>query len=198
MNNEFCNVDCIDVLPQFDAIDICNLSDSFRSGEITKIILGVCNLTFTDILDPAEWTAHKTAGLISIPFMGNGNIGETTYKNTVRVGTTDVSSGARKPFEFMTKLVDNVAQTEWALFNDLHDTRTNLGVMFLNGDGHLILDPDWTTGTNPLVAQGLININQVFGGEADGQMEYRIKGEMTEDRSLKIVKLPQSVLDILK
>lgn len=192
-----CNPSCLTALPTFDAVNDCDLQKSFASGEIAQLILGVCNLTFTDILDATEWTTKKTANLITIPFGGNGNLGETSFNNPVRVKCKDVSTSARKPFEFNSPIVDNDTNSEWSLYNDIIANKENLGIMFLTCDGNLLISPDWTTGENPLLTTATINVNQMYSGESDSVMMYKINGELTEYRALKRVKLTQAVLNVI-
>ena len=195
--SNICNPDCLTVLPNFEAIDSCDLIKSLRSGEIAKIIVGRCDLAFADILDVAEWTTKKANGDISIMMAGNGSLGEKSYTNTLRISCKDIDTGAKKPFEFMTYLGDNVAYTEYSVYNDLISNKLNVGIMFLTCDGFLLINPSWATGDNPLLNTSKINFDQIFSGEANSQAQWKISGEISEDNILKPVKLTSAVLAVL-
>ena len=64
-------------------------------------------------------------------------------------------------------------------------------------DGILLINPDWTTGNTIGSALSMLRISQIFSGETDGKMTYKINGEITECRSLKRVKLSQDTINIL-
>jgi hypothetical protein len=195
--SSICNPSCITALPNFGSIDVCDLSASFTSGEIAKIILTRCDVVFDDILDDAEWTAKKTANIISIPFQGTGNIGETTYSTTKRIGCKTISINGVKPFEFMTSLVDNITNSEWALWNDIQNNRSNLNIMFLTCDNQLLINPRWVAGENPSISLKSINVSQLLSGEEDSLMEYKVSGELKEDLSLNRITLTPTVLAVI-
>jgi hypothetical protein len=69
--------------------------------------------------------------------------------------------------------------------------------MFLTCDGVLLIDPDWTTGNTAGLSLSSLKIAQIFGGEADGKMTYKISGEVSECRSLKRVKLSADTLAVI-
>ena len=192
-----CNPTCIEDLPNFESVDICNLQNTFASGVIEKIIVAKCNITFTDINDPAEWTAKITSGDISIPFPGVGSIGEIQAGTEVRIGNRKISILGTKPFEFTTPIVDNVNNTEWALFNDLYKQRQNVALLFLTTDGKLLISPDWISGKNPAISNNTFLISQIFSGEENSNLQYKISGTLATDLSLNRVNIPASVLAVI-
>lgn len=191
-----CLPNCVTTLPNFGAVDICDIEKSLTSGEIAKIIFIKCNETFTDIEDPAEWTAKKSAGDLTVPFAGNGKIDKAEKSGEKRIACKTVYTISKRKFEYSSPLVDNVAQSEWALYNTLEEQKLGLAVMFLTCDGILLIDPDYSTGKTAGI-KASFDVNQILSGEVDGQMEYMIDGEITEKRSLKRVLLPSTVLSIL-
>jgi hypothetical protein len=192
-----CKPNCVTTLPAFGAIDTCDLLSSLSSGEIAMIIFAKCNRTFTDIDDANEWETHITNGDITIPFIGNGKIDEQAESGEIRIGCTTVSTTCKKPFEFSSPIVDNTSQTEWALYNSIVAQRLGLGVMFLTCDNILLVNPDWVTTRAPSMSLSSFKVSQIFSGEADGKMSYKINGEIAECRSLKRVKLSQDTIDII-
>lgn len=192
-----CKPNCVTGLPNFGAINDCDVQSLFSSGEIAKVIFLKCTSTFTDVDDDAEWTGVLASGDATIPFVGNGKIDEQTESGEYRVGCQTITSICKKPFEFISPVTDTDAQTEWSLYNDIQKQRLGLGVLFLTCDGILLLNPDWVTTTSPSLKLSMLKISQIFGGEADGKMTYKINGEISECRSLKRVKLSQATLDVL-
>lgn len=193
-----CKPSCVTGLPNFGAIDDCDIISSLSSGEITKIILVKCDQVFDDVDDASEWTAAIGAGNVSIPFVGNGKIDEQTESGDIRIGCESVMTICRKPFEFTSYITDTAAQTEWSLYNQILAQRLGLSVGFLTCDGVLLIDPDWTSGSTIGIAKSSLKVSQVFNGEADGKMFYKISGELNECRSLKRVKLTQSTIDAIE
>lgn len=193
-----CKPSCVTGLPNFGAIDDCDIVSSLSSGEITKIILVKCDATFTDVDDSAEWSTAIAAGDVTVPFVGNGKIDEQTESGEIRVGCETVMTICRKPFEFTSYITDSVAQTEWDLYNQILEQRLGLSVAFLTCDGILLIDPDWTTGGTIGIAKSSLKVSQVFNGEADGKMFYKISGELNECRALKRVRLAQTTIDAIE
>lgn len=191
-----CLPNCVTTLPNFGAIDICDIEKNLTSGEIAKIIFIKCDEVFTDILDPVEWTAKKTAGDLTVPFAGNGKLDKAEKSGEKRIACKTIYTISKRKFEYSSPLVDNVTQSEWALYNSLEQQKLGLAVMFLTCDGILLIDPDYTTGSTAGI-KASFDVNQILSGEVDGQMEYMIDGEITEKRSLKRVLLPSTVLSIL-
>lgn len=192
-----CKPNCATALPNFGAIDDCNINDRLASGEITQIIALKCNLPFTDIDDDVEWEAALAAGDVTVPPVGNGKIDEQAESGEMRIGTQTVSTICKKPFEFISPIVDTVAETEWALYNQIQAAKLGLSLIFITGDGIALINPDWVSGEHPGIPFSMFKISQIFSGEADGKMTYKINGEISECRSLKRVKLSTAVLEIL-
>lgn len=192
-----CKPNCVTTLPDFGTINDCDIQALFSSGEIAKVILTKCNLAFVDVDDETEWEAGITAGDISIPPVGNGKIDEQSESGEYRVGSQTVSSVCKKPFEFISPVTDTTTQTEWSLYNEIQKQRLGLTISFVTNDGILLISPDWVTTKNPGLPLSMLKISQIFGGEADGKMTYKINGEVAECRSLKRVKLSPATLEVL-
>ena len=189
-----CKPNCVTGLPNFGAIDDCDITQFLSSGEIGNIVLYKCDLAFTDIDDDAEWTTHIEAGDITVPFAGNGKIDEQTESGEIRIKCQTVSTICKKPFEYTSYITDKESQTEWSLYNDILKQRFGLTVGFITCDGNLLMNPDWTTGGHPGLAMSMFKVSQIYNGEADGKMFYKLNGEISECRSLKIVKLSADTL----
>jgi len=192
-----CKPNCVTSLPNFGAINDCDITAMLASGEIANIIFIKCNETFTDVNDATEWTAKKTANSISIPFAGNGSIKEKSESGEVRIKCQTVSTICKKPFEFTSYIADNTAQTDYVLYNQLQKQRLGLSIMFLTCDGILLISPDWTTGKIAGLKPTTLKIDQVFSGEADSKMHYKINGEVEECRAFKRMAISQAVLDVI-
>ncbi len=192
-----CKPNCVTGLPNFAAIDDCDLTASFTSGEIASLVFLKCDLEIDDIDDATEWETNIDSGNVTLPFAGNGKIDEQTESGEYRVGCQTVSSICKKPFEFISPIVDNTSQTEWDLYNSIQKQRLGLTVAFLTCDGILLVNPDWVTGSNAGSKLSMLKISQILSGEADGKMTYKINGEIAECRSLKRVKLSAETLEIL-
>ena len=57
--------------------------------------------------------------------------------------------------------------------------------------------PDWVTTKTIGLKLSTLKISQVLNGEADDKMFYKVSGEIAEGRSLKRVKLPADVLNVI-
>lgn len=192
-----CKPNCVTGLPAFGAIDDCDIQTLLTSGEIAQVIFTKCDLDFTDVDDPTEWETNIQANDIAIPFVGNGKIDEQSESGELRIGCTTVSTICKKPFEFTSPIADTTSETEWDLYNQIQKQRLGLSISFLTCDGILLIDPDWTTG-NPIgLKLSTLKIAQIFSGEADGKMTYKINGEVSECRSLKRVKLSADTLAVI-
>lgn len=192
-----CKPNCITGLPDFGAIDDCDINALLSSGAIAKIILPRCDLNIVDVDDPAEWTTNLTNADISIPFVGNGKIDEQQESGEVPIGCEMVPTICKKPFEYISYITDTAAQTDTALYNSILAQRLGLSVAFLTCDGILLIDPDWTTG-NPIgIDKSSFKVSQIFPGDIDSKMYYKITGELTDCRSLKRVKLSAATITAL-
>lgn len=192
-----CKPNCVTTLPNFGAINDCDIQQLLTSGEIAKVIFTKCDLEFTDVDDDAEWTTGIEAGDITIPFVGNGKIGEQTESGEVRIGCITHTIIKKKPFEFTSYISDTTSQTEWNLYNQIEAQKLGLTVSFITCDGLLLINPDWTTGENIGLKITSLKISQIFNGEADDKMFYKISGEVSEGRSLKMVKLSSATLEAI-
>jgi len=192
-----CKPNCVTALPSFGAIDDCDVTSLLASGEIAKIIFTKCDSGFTDVDDDAEWGSKLTEGDITIPFVGNGKLDETQESGEIRVGCQTVSTICKKPFEFTSYITDVDGQTDSTLYNDILKQRLGLTVSFLTCDGYLLINPDWVTTQNIGLALSMLKISQIFSGEADSKMYYKISGEITECRSLKRVKLSAATIAVI-
>ena len=185
-----CTPACItDALPQFGTIGTCGDITSFRSGEIPYIGFVKCNSTFTDIEDPAEWAAKKAAGEITILPVGSGNIGEKSATQTKRINCQNITTKCETPFEFRSAIIDSTTQAEWALYNQVETKAAYLLPFFVTCDNHLLVNPDYVTGGNIGIDKKSMIVSQVLSGEEDSDMEYSIKGVLTNCKSLKVVKM---------
>ena len=192
-----CKPNCITGLPDFGAIDDCDIQSLLSSGAIAKIILPRCDLNVTDVDDPTEWTANLAALDISIPFVGNGKIDEQQESGEVPIGCENVPTICKKPFEYISYITDTAAQTDWDLYNSILKQRLGLSVSFLTCDGILLIDPDWTPGTPIGIKKSSFKVSQIFPGDIDSKMYYQITGELAECRSLKRVKLSAATITAL-
>ena len=192
-----CKPNCVTGLPDFGAINDCDIQSLFSSGEVAKVIFLKCNLAVTDVDDPTEWETNLAAGDVTIPPVGNGKIDEQTESGEVRIGCQTVSTICKKPFEFISPITDTSSQTEWSLYNEIQKQRLGLTVAFVTCDGILLINPDWVTTENPGLSLSTLKISQILSGEAYGKMTYKINGEVEECRSLKRVKLSADTLEIL-
>lgn len=192
-----CKPNCVTALPSFGAINDCDVTSLLASGEIAKVIFTKCDTTFTDVDDDTEWAAKVDDGDITVPFVGNGKLDETQESGEIRVGCQTVSTICKKPFEFTSYITDTTNQTDSTLYNDILKQRLGLTVTFLTCDGHLLINPDWTTGAGIGSALSMLKISQIFTGEADSKMHYKISGEITECRSLKRVKLSADTIAVI-
>ena len=75
--------------------------------------------------------------------------------------------------------------------------RLGLSIAFVTLDGILLIDPDWVTTKTIGLKLSTLKISQVLNGEADDKMFYKVSGEIAEGRSLKRVKLPADVLNVI-
>lgn len=192
-----CKPNCVTGLPAFGAIDDCDIQSLLTSGEVAQVIFTKCNLDWVDVDDPTEWETNIQANDVSIPFVGNGKIDEQTESGELRIGCTTISTICKKPFEFTSPIADTTSQTEWSLYNEIQKQRLGLSVAFLTCDGILLIDPDWVTGEPIGIKLSMLKISQIFSGEADGKMTYKINGEVSECRSLKRVKLSADTLAVI-
>jgi hypothetical protein len=192
-----CKPNCVTGLPAFGAIDDCDIQSLLTSGEVAQVIFTKCNLDWVDVDDPTEWETNIQATDVSIPFVGNGKIDEQTESGELRIGCTTISTICKKPFEFTSPIADTTSQTEWSLYNEIQKQRLGLSVAFLTCDGILLIDPDWVTGEPIGIKLSMLKISQIFSGEADGKMTYKINGEVSECRSLKRVKLSADTLAVI-
>lgn len=192
-----CKPNCVTALPNFGAIDDCDITKRLTSGEIAKVVFVKCNMEVTDIDDDLEWETNISNGLVTIPFVGNGKIDEQSEAGEMRIGCQTVSTICNKPFEFSSPIVDTDAETEWSLYNDIQKSKLGLTVLFITCDGIVLINPDWVSGQNPGLPFSKLKISQIFTGEADSKMMYKINGEISECRSLKRVKLSTETLEIL-
>jgi hypothetical protein len=192
-----CKPNCVTGLPNFGAINDCDVTSLLASGEIAKIIFTKCDAGFVDVDDDAEWGTKLTEGDITIPFVGNGKLDETQESGEIRVGCQTVSTICKKPFEFTSYITDTTTQTDPTLYNDILKQRLGLTVSFLTCDGYLLINPDWVTTANIGLSLSMLKISQIFSGEADSKMYYKISGEITECRSLKRVKLSSDTLAVI-
>ena len=103
----------------------------------------------------------------------------------------------QKPFEFVSLVTDTASQTEWDLYNQIQKQRLGLQISFLTCDGILLINPDWVTGSTIGLPITMLKIAQIFSGETDSKMTYKISGEIAECRSLKRVKLSADTIAIL-
>lgn len=192
-----CKPNCVTALPNFGAINDCNINERLSSGEIARFVFIKCSEVFTDIDDDTEWTAKKTANTITIPFVGNGKIDEQSESGEMRIGCQTVNTICKKPFEFTSPIVDTTAQSEYSLYNGIQSQRLGLFVIPITCDGIALISPDWVAGANPGLPLASLKIAQIFSGEADGKMTYKISGEFSECRSLKRVKLSADTLAVI-
>lgn len=192
-----CKPNCVTGLPSFGAIDDCDIQSLLTSGEVAQVIFTKCDLDFTDVDDPTEWETNIQANDIAIPFVGNGKIDEQSESGEIRIGCTTVSTICKKPFEFTSPIADTTSETEWDLYNQIQKQRLGLSVSFLTCDGILLINPDWSTGEPIGLKLSTLKIAQIFSGEADGKMTYKINGEVSECRSLKRVKLSADTLAVI-
>ena len=192
-----CKPNCVTGLPNFGAVNDCDLQASFSSREIAQVIFTKCNLEIDDVDDATEWETNITNGDVTVPFAGNGKIDEQTESGEYRVGCQTVSSICKKPFEFVSPVTDTASQTEWDLYNQIQKQRLGLQISFLTCDGILLVNPDWVTGSTIGLPITMLKIAQIFSGETDGKMTYKISGEIAECRSLKRVKLSADTIAIL-
>lgn len=193
-----CKPSCVTSLPNFGAIDDCDVISSLSSGEITKIILTKCDETFTDVDDETEWADKIQSGTISVPFVGNGKIDEQSESGEIRIGCETINTVCKKPFEYTSYITDKDALSEWSLYNQILAQRLGLSVAFVTCDGILLLSPDWVSGQAIGISKSSLKVSQVLNGEADGKMYYKISGELSECRALKRVKLSQTTIDAIE
>jgi len=85
-----CKPNCVTGLPNFGAVNDCDLQASFSSGEIAQVIFTKCNLEIDDVDDATEWETNITNGDVTVPFAGNGKIDEQTESGEYRVGCQTV------------------------------------------------------------------------------------------------------------
>ena len=104
---------------------------------------------------------------------------------------------AKKPFEFVSPVTDTASQTEWDLYNQIQKATFRLADFILTCDGILLINPDWVTGSTIGLPITMLKIAQIFSGETDSKMTYKISGEIAECRSLKRVKLSADTIAIL-
>lgn len=195
--SNICKPGCGTGLPNFGAIDDCDIKDLVSSGEIAKVIFTKCDLAFTDIDDAAEWEEGISTSVISIPYSGNGKIDEATESGEIRIDCFTDYTISKKPFEYTSYVVDKTAQTDVDKYNLIRKKRRGLGIMFLTCDGILLINPDWTAGEVPSIKLSMLKLSQLFPGEADSQMFYKINGETLEGRAFKRVKLSDEVIEVL-
>ncbi|HMZ34964.1 MAG TPA: hypothetical protein PKX89_11110 [Chitinophagales bacterium] len=192
-----CKPSCATVLPNFGAIDDCDIEKALTSGEIVNLVLIKCNETFTDVTDDTEWTTKITANALTSLPVGNGKIDEVAESNEKRFNGVTVSLIKKKPFEFTSYIADTTAETEWTKYNQVLAQRLGLSIAFVTLDGILLIDPDWVTTKTIGLKLSTLKISQVLNGEADDKMFYKVSGEIAEGRSLKRVKLPADVLNVI-
>lgn len=195
--SSICKPNCVTVLPNFGTIDQCDITELLSSGEITNEIFAKCNEPFTDIDDPAEWQSKIDAGTIKIPYIGNGKIDEQAESGEIRVGCQTVNTICKKPFEYTSYITDTTAQTDYLKYNQIQKQRLGLGIMHLTCDGILLIDPSWVSGESPAIKLSTVKISQVFSGEADSKMMYKISGEMLGCLSLMRVKLSPETIEVI-
>ena len=69
--------------------------------------------------------------------------------------------------------------------------------MHLTCDGILLINPDWISGEAPAIKLSTVKISQIFPGEADSKMMYKISGEMLGCMSLMRVKLSDETIEVI-
>jgi hypothetical protein len=192
-----CKPNCVTVLPNFGSIDQCDIEALLTSGEIINTLFAKCNEPFTDIDSPTEWQDKINAGLVTIPYTGNGKIDEQAETGEVRIGCQTINTICKRPFEYTSPIVDTTSQTDYLKYNQINKQRLGLGVMHLTCDGILLINPSWITGKSPAIKLSSIKISQIFSGEADSKMTYKINGEMLGCDSLMRVKLSDDTIDVI-
>src|SRR5690606_6624879 len=140
-----CKPSCATVLPNFGALDDCDIEKALTSGEIGNLVLIKCSETFIDVTDDTEWTSKITANVLTILPVGSGNIDELSESGEKRINGITVSLIKKKPFEFTSYISDTTAETEWTKYNQLLAQRLGLSIAFVTLDGILLIDPDWVT-----------------------------------------------------
>jgi hypothetical protein len=195
--SNFCNPSCFVDLTQFSTIDICNLAEAMRSGEIVKLIFIGCQVEVTDITDESEIGGYKTANTLIPSFPGRAKIDEKTTEGVVRIGCQDVSTIGKYPFEFESEIVDKNTGSEWQLYNDINNNKLNLTIAFLTCDGWLLVNPRYSSPGKIGLAIDSLNISPIYDGVANGKMKYTIKGTLSEQEILRPIKLTDAVLALL-
>ena len=103
----------------------------------------------------------------------------------------------QKTFEYTSYITDTTAQTDYLKYNQIQKQRLGLGIMHLTCDGILLIDPSWVSGESPAIKLSTVKISQVFSGEADSKMMYKISGEMLGCLSLMRVKLSPETIEVI-
>ena len=192
-----CIPECVTALTPFSTINVCNLTTSLRSGEIAKLVFFKCNSVVIDVTSDTEWGTLFSSGNAIKTLVGRGTISEKSSDGVIRLGCQDVATISKYPFTYESELVDATLATDASIYNDLNNAKLNLTVAFLTCDGWLIINPDYTTGTNIGLKLDALNISPVYSGEANSKTKYVINGALSEDAILKPIKLTSAVLALL-
>lgn len=190
----FCNPSCLVEQSQFSTIDICNLAEAMRSGEITQLVFWDCSINVNDITSAAEIAAYKAANRIVPTFPGRAKIDEKTTDGAVRIKCQDVATAGNYPFEFESELVDIETGSEWQVYNDLIKNQLNLLVSFVTCDEWMLINPRYSSGGKVGLKLGSLNISPIYEGVKDGKMKYVIKGTISEREIIRPIKLTAAVL----
>lgn len=189
----FCNPSCLLPQSQFSSINACDLAAAMRSGEIVKAIFITCDVLVDDITDETEIQSYKTANKLVPTLLGRGKIDEKTNEGIVRIGCQNVATISKYPFEYESELVDTTSGSEADVYNDLNNNKLNLTIAFLTCDNWLLVNPNYSAGGQLGLKIDELNISPIWGGEANGQMKYVIKGAVSEKQIIKSIKLTDAV-----
>lgn len=127
----------------------CDRITATRKGAINQIGLFKCESSFTDVTDADEWvTLIESGGVILIP-EGVGEIVEPD-QTTDRISACkgEEVTGEISGLNFQLKLFDNDAYTDFDLEYDLKNKIGNYTLFFIDCNGLLYINYNWTTGEN--------------------------------------------------
>lgn len=117
--------------------------ENFREAGANHFILHTCNVAWTDLLNPTEWTTKATAGDVEISMPGIVTINEPEFTEVQVLGCGDTKVfDITYLIDFETYFADD-ALTDWTYWSTLFQRSNLYRITFLDCSGAFWMEPDW-------------------------------------------------------
>lgn len=119
--------------------------DSFRKFGSKHFVLIGCDVTWTDILDTAEWTTKIGADDLHASPAGILKINEPTVSSFIVEGTGREATGEAEYLIDYETYQTKSDLSDYTYFANIFDNNKSFYIFFLNGSGEWIIQDDWVT-----------------------------------------------------